>query len=108
MILMSIKAIYQVFICANNHLYPITNKEKQTSIFRTCQSIGNNMRKFRKIQFVDDVEFNRDELQIAVSNSYLNVLDYIKTYHNSVYKHKIIITEKNICNEIFYEQNMHK
>ncbi len=51
-----------VFICANNHLYPITNKEKQTSIFRTYQSIGNSMRKFRKIQFVDDVEFNRDEL----------------------------------------------
>ena len=93
-----------VFICANNHLYPITNKEQQTSIFRTYQSIGNNMRKFRKIQFVDDVEFNRDELQIAISDNYPTIVDYIKMYHNSVDKHKIIITEKNICNELFHEE----
>ncbi len=93
-----------VFICANNHLYPITNKEQQTSIFRTYQPIGNNMRKFRKIQYVDDVEFNRDELKIITTNNYPTVLDIIKTYHNNIDKFKIIVTEKGICDALFYEE----
>ena len=52
------------------------------------------MRKFRKIQYVDDVEFNGDELKIITTNNYPTVLDIIKTYHNNIDKYKIIVTEK--------------
>ena len=35
-----------VFICANNHLYPITDDEKRETIFKTCSNTGGQIRKY--------------------------------------------------------------
>lgn len=39
-----------VFVCANNHLCPITDKEKRETIFKTCSTIGGGIKKYKTQQ----------------------------------------------------------
>ena len=35
-----------IFICAHNHLYPITDEEKRETIFKTCSKAGGSIKKY--------------------------------------------------------------
>ena len=34
-----------IFICANNHLYPMTDEGKRETIFKTCSKVGGSIGK---------------------------------------------------------------
>lgn len=39
-----------IFICANNHLYPITDEEKRETIFKPCSNVGGSIKKYKTQQ----------------------------------------------------------
>ena len=46
-----------VFICANNHLYPITDGEQRETIFKSCSKIGGAIKKYKAQQkFENDIK----------------------------------------------------
>ena len=45
-----------VFVCANNHLYPIDNPEKRETIFETEAVIGGKLNKYKTQQRVENIK----------------------------------------------------
>ena len=39
-----------VFVCADNHLYPSTDKGKRETIFKSCSTIGGGIQKYKAQQ----------------------------------------------------------
>ena len=46
-----------VFMCAENHLYPIEDEDARTSIFKTCSNIGGQIKKYKTQQNINNQVF---------------------------------------------------
>ena len=50
-----------VFVCANNHLYPIDNPERRETIFKTCSVTGGKLNKYKTQQTFENVRLGYNE-----------------------------------------------
>ena len=50
-----------VFVCATNHLFPVTDTEKRETIFKSCSTIGGKMNKYRTQQKFENVKLKYNE-----------------------------------------------
>ena len=50
-----------IFICANNHLYPIDDPKKRETIFKTCSVIGGKLNKYKSQQKFENVKLRYNE-----------------------------------------------
>lgn len=55
-----------IFICANNHLYPITDAEQRETIFESCSKTGNAVKKYKIQQKFEHKINNGTETQMYV------------------------------------------
>ena len=70
-----------VFVCANNHLYPITDEEKRETIFKSCSKVGGSIKKYRTQQQHENKNKNETETQIYVmyeDMSFYGLLEHVK------------------------------
>ncbi|MCR9066870.1 MAG: hypothetical protein NXI00_23060 [Cytophagales bacterium] len=100
-----------VFVCANNHLYPIDDHERRETIFKSCSTIGGKMNKYRTQQKFENVKLGYNE---ALKNyvllpdmSFYGLLAKVqreKDYDTNYNHYRIIVTTPGACNAIFYEE----
>ena len=98
-----------VFICANNHLYPITDEEKRETIFKTYSNTGGQIKKYKTQQKFEHKKSNGTEEQIYVFQEGMSIyglLEHVKNKYeeDKESKYRIIITQRGVCNELFYEE----
>ena len=55
-----------IFICANNHLYTITDEGKRETISKTCSKVGGSIKTYRTQQEFEHKLSNGTEEQIYV------------------------------------------
>ena len=71
-----------MFICANNHLYPITDEEHRHTIFKTSSEIGGGIRTHKTQQRFEHIMSNWTKSQIYVlvnGMSFHGLLEHVKT-----------------------------
>jgi len=107
-----------VFMCANNHMYPITDEESRLTIFRSCSSIGGKMKKYKTQQKFENVTLNIGQhsktfVYLEGMNFYA-LLDRIKQIPRADkddeyfgFDFKIVLTVEGTCHSIFYNE-LHK
>ncbi len=98
-----------VFICANNHLYPITDEEQRETIFKTYSNTGGKIKKYKTQQKFEHKKSNGTEEQIYVFQEGMSIyglLEHVKNKYEEdrESKYRIIITQRGVCNELFYEE----
>ena len=70
-----------VFICANNHLYPITDAEQRETIFKSCSKTGGGIKKYKAQQnFENDIKKDvKTEIYVHVEDMCLyGLLEFVK------------------------------
>jgi hypothetical protein len=90
-----------IFMCANNHLYPIEDKSKRETIFKKNANTG--IKKIKatqdKIEIEEHVKLNTYTCHYEIE--LYNLLDQHKNTQQFV---KIITTSPNLCNKLFYDE----
>ena len=97
-----------MFVCANNHLYPIDDPEKRETIFKTCYVIGGELNKYKTQQRFENmkVEYN-ETLQNYVLLPDMSFYALFAKVENDWYhdedcsNFRIIVTTPGLCNTIF-------
>ena len=96
-----------VFMCANNHLYPIDDEKRET-IFKTCSVVGGGIKKYKTQQAFEHKIIKTSEQHIYIhheSMSFYGLLERARQARmEHPYEHKIIITTPGLCNSIFYSE----
>lgn len=97
-----------VFMCANNHLYPIPDYDKRETIFKQSSNIGGQMKKVNKqIKNKEENENKEEEEKEQIhllyedSNIY-GLLEYIKTLE--IKKRRVIIFKNGTCDGFFHAE----
>ena len=128
-----------VFICANNHLYPIADEKHRETIFKTSSKVGGGIRTYKTQQRFEHKMNNGTKSQIYVlcnDMSFYSLLEHVKTHKeealrayfkhtldyeededyicaclvdsdgvsNKVGVYRIIVTQRGLCNDIFYNE----
>jgi hypothetical protein len=97
-----------VFMCANNHLYPIDDDEKRLTIFRTCAMVGGGMKKYKAQQAFEHkvIETSKQRIHMHYEDmSFYALLEKARqAREEDTYGHRIIITTRGLCNSIFYSE----
>jgi len=111
-----------VFMCANNHLYPITDETDKATIFKTYNiSINGGMKKSMKnisepitneptpydvktFQYIHHVLHEGICIRSLIKQVYCEIYDSpdIKTLAEN--EHKIIILQQGLCDAFFHEE----
>ena len=68
-----------VFMSANNHLYPITDKEKRETIFKTSSICGGGIKKIKKSQQQTETKNNKIFIHYEDMNFY-GLLEHVKKF----------------------------
>jgi len=97
-----------VFVCANNHLYPIDDPEKRETIFKTCSVIGGKLNKYKTQQRFENVKLEYNETLknyvLLPDMSFYALFDQVETdwHHDNNYNNfRIIVTTPGLCNTIY-------
>ena len=97
-----------VFICANNHIYPITDAEQRETIFKSCSKVGGAIKKYKTQQkFENDIKKDvKTEIYVHVEDMCLyGLLEVVKKkYEEEQGDYRIIITQRGLCNTLFYDE----
>ena len=100
-----------IFVCANNHLYPVEDHEQRETIFKTCSAVGGGIKKYKAQQkFENDKLRYKERLKNYVllpDMSFYGLLAKVRRdwAHDENYSHfRIIVTTPGLCNTIFYEE----
>ena len=100
-----------VFVCANNHLYPVDDNEKRETIFKTSSSVGGGMKKYKVQQQYENEKLKYNEIlknYVFLEGMSFHVL--LEKVQNDMRQdtnhshHRIIVTERGLCNIIFYDE----
>ena len=73
-----------IFICANNHLYPITGNETRQTIFNQHANTGGVIKKYKAQQNFEHKVNKGTEEQVYVHSEYMciyGLLEHIKEQH---------------------------
>ena len=98
-----------VFVCANNHLYPIDDNEKRETIFKQCSVISGKINKYMATQKLEHKLNNntkRHDYVLLPDMSFYGLLNKVcndKT-NNPNDDYRIIITTPGVCNDVFYSE----
>ena len=94
-----------VFICANNHLYQITDEGQRETIFKSCSKIGGTIKKYKTQQnFENDInKYVKTEIYVHVEDMLIYGLLEVakKNYEEEQGEYRIIITQRGLCNTRF-------
>ena len=99
-----------VFMCANEHMYPIEDHDKRESIFRTFSFVGGGMKKLKATQVKDGGTIN--DSQASKTNAETVHVHYSDTAFYGLLEHvqtmsgnrRIVLTEPGLCNAVFYDE----
>lgn len=100
-----------VFVCATNHLFPVTDTEKRETIFKTCSAIGGKLNKYKSQQKFENVKLGYNETLknyvLLPDMSFYALFAKVESdkHHDAHYStFRIIITTPGLCNTLFYEE----
>ncbi len=89
-----------VFVCANNHMYPIEDTEKRETIFKSYASIDGKLNKLHKLNKLQE-ESNKT---IHTHHYATNIFETLSTVSNLDGAQKNITLQHGACNDIFYNE----
>jgi len=96
-----------VFMCANNHLYPIRDEESRASIFKTCSNIGGPMKKYRTQQLFENNKLNISKTTKTFiyedTMNFYALFNHVRSQCSSI-NYRIILTVEGSCHNIFYTE----
>ena len=117
-----------MFMCANNHMYPVIDEERRETVFKTSSNIGGKINKYRTQQKVEHKMQNGTEHQIYIHHndmSFYGLLEHVQTQQEEAdamyYEerdqgeisedtrkamgcYRIITTTRGLGNGLFYDQ----
>ena len=100
-----------VFICANNHLYPITNEGQRETLFKSGSKIGLGIKKYKAQQKLENdiKKYVKTEIYAHVEDmSLYGLLEFVKKKcEEEPGDYRIILTQRGSCNALFYEEITH-
>jgi hypothetical protein len=98
-----------VFVCANNHLYPITDHEKRETIFKTYSTIGGKIKTYKTMQAIEHKKQDGKKSHIfehLEDMSFYALYEHVKQLKKDDKDHGDyrIIMSRGLCNSLFYDE----
>jgi len=101
-----------VFMSANNHLYPIIDREERETIFKTYSLIGGGMKKQKSQEKTKPKNNNTQKIFIHYGDmifyALLGHVRKLKQDDDSNNNYRIVITKRGLCNTLFYDEVLEK
>ena len=88
-----------VFVCANNHLYPVIDQQQRETVFKTCAIIGNGNKKYQIKKDENDKVLNEET--IITLDDVDDIRNYCQENINSTNNIRILTTE---CHSYFHSE----
>ena len=101
-----------VFMCAENHLYPIEDEDSRATIFKTCSNIGGGLKKYKTQQHFENNTLKLNSTTKAFIHledmNFWALYDHVMSQSDVLISNRIVLTVPGSCHDIFYEELQRK